>query len=829
MPPCAAARESGVRESRPLAAAVGRIEGEAGPALAESMTNTNDPPGRSFWLAFGLDRLGLVALKAPYLVLALVAVLSALALVGVSQLRVDDSLSELFRTDTAEFRTYEAIDRRFPSSEYDVLVVVEGKGLLAPDGIKAFREAVIELQLTDGVGGLVSMLSARGMPDENGYAAPVVPDELPAGAADYAAVMTALKENDIVKDKFLSADGELALIVISLDRDAVQEMSARTVIGAIHEAVDRALEDSGLSAQLTGAPVMQLEIRNAVERDRLVYNGLGFLAGLAVAYLFFRRLSLTLIAVLGPAIAILWTLGVLGHLDVRLNVFINVITPLILVTGFSDSMHLVFAIRRDILAGVDRLEAARNAVRDVAPACLLTAMNQGLSLVVFAFATSALIRTFGLAVLMAVTITYITVAVVVPVLAAIFVRSEPPAAVDPRVREEGGVGALQRATGTIMTFVGRYPVPFVLAGIMAVAVTGHAYVNLKPMYRLADQVPDREQALAAADSLDAKLTGANPVHVMIEWNGAGRPERTDAIGLYDPATFAVIARAHEVLEAQAGLGNVWSLESLRRWLQAAGDASTQTVQKYVGLLPEHLVRRFIAADERAVLVTARLPDIDASEILPVVDKIDRALEAVRTANPGYAISVTGLPAIAARNSALLIGELNVGLVGDIFLVFIFLAVALRSVMVGVASVLPSLFPIFVTGALLSATGQGLQFASIVAIAVAFSLAIDSTIHFLNRFRMEEDRIGPGPESAAKALAETAHHIGPVVVLTTIVLALGLGVTMLSDLPSLRLFGTLAAVCLFASLVGQLVILPAAVSLYRRWLPRRPKQKKLKTA
>ena len=46
------------------------------------------------------------------------------------KLKVDDSLSELFRTNTEEFRRYEAIDRRFPSSEYDVLVVVEGHDLL---------------------------------------------------------------------------------------------------------------------------------------------------------------------------------------------------------------------------------------------------------------------------------------------------------------------------------------------------------------------------------------------------------------------------------------------------------------------------------------------------------------------------------------------------------------------------------------------------------------------------------------------------------------------------------------------------------------------------
>ena len=173
------------------------------------------------------------------------------------------------------------------------------------------------------------------------------------------------------------------------------------------------------------------------------------------------------------------------------------------------------------------------------------------------------------------------------------------------------------------------------------------------------------------------------------------------------------------------------------------------MKRYVGILPEHLVRRFIAKEENAVLVTGRLPDVDASEILPVVERIDKALEPVRKANPGYEIAVTGLPAIAARNSARLIGELNWGLVGDMFVIFIFLGIALRSVLAGVTSILPSLFPIFATGALLWATGEGLQFASIIAITVAFSLAIDSTIHFLNRFRLEEDRLGGGAGTAPR--------------------------------------------------------------------------------
>lgn len=778
-----------------------------------------EEPRRAFLNLLGLDRLGLVALKAPYLSALIIAGLTALAVAGFLRLKVDDSLSELFRTNTEEFRRYEEIDRRFPSSEYDVLVVVEGKSLLSREGLQAFANTTSELQLVDGVSGLVSMLSARGKPDENGYSPPIVPDELPEGGA-LDTLVKQLKSNDIVKGKFLSDDGELALIVLALDRAVVAEQTAKVVIGNIKAAAEKELSAAGLGVKLTGAPVMQLEIRNAVERDRIVYNGLGFLAGLVMAFLFFRRISLTLIAVAGPAIAILWTLGVLGGLDFRLNLFINVITPLILVSGFSDSMHLVFSIRREIMAGVDRVEAARRAVRDVAPACLLTAFNAGLALVSFAFAKSALIKTFGIASLLAVTISYVAVAVVVPTLAALLIRKETgPLETEPE-DAGGGIGFLYRMTTAIMGHSIRHPLLYTLMGIAAVASTGYAYTQLVPMYRLADQVPDKEQALDATGRLDKKLTGANPVHVMISWGGTN-PKATAKATLFDPATLAVIADAHDVVERKAGLGNTWSLESLRRWLKEAGDDRIETVKKYVGLLPEHLVRRFITKEENAVLVTARLPDIDASQILPVVEKLDAELEPVRKAHPGYDIVVTGLPAIAARNSARLINELNFGLVGiDLSLIFISLALILRSALAGVTSILPSLFPIFATGALLYVAGEGLQFASIIAITVAFSLAIDSTIHFLNRFRLEEEKLGGAPGTEVEALQRTVHHIGPAVVLTTIVLALGLGVTMLSDLPSLRRFGELTAVCLLASLVGQLVILPASIALYRKLIPRK---------
>lgn len=762
-----------------------------------------DEPPRPFPLSLGLNKLGLIGLRAPLFAVLIVLVITSIAGFGLTRLRVDDSLSELFRTNTPEFKTYEAIDRLFPSSEYDVLVVVEGKSLLTREGLKAFGIAAADLQLADGVDGIVSMLSARGKPDPTGYAPPVVPDEMPTDKAGFDAMLSELKTNDIVKGKFLSDDGQLALMVLALDRNVVAEKSAKVVIADIEETAKQDLNPAGLSVKLAGAPVMQLEIRNAVERDQIVYNGLGLLFGASIAAIFFRRVSLMLVAALPPVIAVVWSLGLLGWLGFKLNLFLNVMTPLIMVMGFADSMQMVSAIRIRLREGDSKLEAVRFAIKIVGPACVLAHGAALLSFLALLFSESGLIRTFGEAGAMAVCISFVAVIIVLPLLALLLIRNEKTLA-----REHNPADRMMDSLGTfvggVVDRVVEHAVLYTLLGFALFGFFAYLHLQLEPRYRLADQVPDREQAIDATGRIDTKLTGANPFHVMIRWKDKS---------LYDPSTLKVIEETHQALEKAAGLGNVWSLESLRRWLRENGDDNVETIKKYVKLLPQHLVRRFIDKNQDAVLVTGRLPDVDASQILPIVQKVDKALDPIRKAHPAYEISVTGLPALAARNSYQMISQLDESIPLCVLVAAVLLALAFRSFFVGVISLLPGLFPVVASGALLYALGGGLEFASVVALLVVFGLGVDALIHFLNRLRLEE---GPGvpPELAIR---RARVLVGPAIILTTIVLAFGLGVTVFSDLPSLRLFGFVCGVTLLASLIADLVFLPATILVYRRYI------------
>jgi uncharacterized protein len=752
-------------------------------------------------LALGIERLGLVSLRFPVAAAIVLLIVAVLGGIGVTRLRVDDSLSQLFRSNTPEYRQFEETVRRFPSAEYDVLVVVEAKDLLARENVEKLRDAVTDLQLIEGTRGLISLFSARQPPEGNELPAPVFPDQLPQGA-EYDKLVAKVRSNEIIRGKLLSEDGELALIVLSLKPEIVATDGLRKVVGEIRETMDQDLAGSDLKSELSGVPVMQLEIRNAVERDRILYNAIGFFAGCGIAILFFRRVSFMIIAAAPPLIAILLALGTFGWFNFRLNMFLNVMTPLIMVISFADSMQLTFAARDRLIAGEDKYTAFRNVLFIVGPACVLTHATAGLSFIALLFSQSDLIRAFGEAGLLATVIALATVLLVLPLLGVLLLRDTTKFAVKIRGGDTG-VDLLRRFCAWIAARMVSRPGFFSLIGIAVVVVLGIIYAHLQPRYRLADQVPDREQAVSASNRLDTKLTGAQPIDLLIQF--------PKGESLYSPETLATIADVHNVVERQAGVGNVLSLETLRRWLaEKAGKSDLATLKQYVDILPAFLTRRFVSEQQDAVLVSGRIPDVDANQLLPVVDSLDKALNEVRAKHPGYEIAVTGLSAVAARNSANMIGKLNRGLTIEIVFVAGFIGLAFRSFVVMLVSILPGVFPILLSGALLYAMGEGLQFASIVALTVSFGLGLSATIHFLNRLRLE-DRPDADP---AIAVERATVLVGPALILTSVVLACGLAVTVFSDLPSLRLFGWLSAFAMIAALIADLLILrPTAMYLF----------------
>jgi len=123
-------------------------------------------------------------------------VLAIAAVFGVERIKVDDSLSQLFRSDTAEFKQYEEVTRRFPSSEFDVLVVVEGKTLLQRVSLEKLRDVVTSLQLIAGRGASFRCFRHR-QPRKRADSGALFPEELPERRA-YDKLVERVMSNEVI-------------------------------------------------------------------------------------------------------------------------------------------------------------------------------------------------------------------------------------------------------------------------------------------------------------------------------------------------------------------------------------------------------------------------------------------------------------------------------------------------------------------------------------------------------------------------------------------------------------------------------------------------------
>jgi predicted RND superfamily exporter protein len=134
--------------------------------------------------------------------------------------------------------------------------------------------------------------------------------------------------------------------------------------------------------------------------------------------------------------------------------------------------------------------------------------------------------------------------------------------------------------------------------------------------------------------------------------------------------------------------------------------------------------------------------------------------------------------------------------------------AFQSFRVALASAIPNLFPVLGTEAWLYFTGQGLQLTTVIALTIAFGVAVDDTVHFLSHYLHSRRDEGM---SHMDAIKHTLDRIGGAIVATTIILCAGVVIVTFSELPQVALFGTLFVSTLGFAVIGDLFILPALLA------------------
>jgi predicted RND superfamily exporter protein len=753
-------------------------------------------------IGFGLERIALHSVARPWLAAAFIAFLLAVAGFGFLTINFDEDLGSVFSGNTKEFAAYEEATRQFANPESEIVVLVEGRDLGDPETFGLVRDFQFELQFIDGVVNVFSPFGLRGPPVSAGNAPPLILDD---SATELTPdLVSRVRGHPLLGAKLLSADASVMLFVLTPETSETASAAlaeAGRIEGEIEAISANLFAGSDITLTITGFPIIRMNVVEILIHDQRVLNIVGAAIGFLLSLIVFRSLVAAVMTAVPAITSGIIVAGGLGAVGIPITVMTNIVPVLVMILGYADSMHLCRTWRLQRDQGVGIADAARFSITTVGPACILASLTTAVAFLSLVFSEVNVVSDFGwvgaLGCIVGVFIVLTLHGLFAVTLGRFWKAKDGTASTI--------MGWLAGPSAATARFVTGNVRAINLAVFALLVVLATMYAALQPEYSIREHLSAKDPAIAALTTIDDKLGGSHPVHIIVPLGD---------LPLTSPEAIEKIGATHRAVASIDGVGSPLSLWSLVEWLGGDLDSATlERVQTIIDDLPQTSRQRFYGRDG-GTLVSVSIGEAPTGETEALIDRIEAAAKAAG----GPEVFVTGVTVITAREATRTIGNLNYSLMGAVVSGLLVILIAFRSWRIAATSIVPNVLPLLGTGAILFMFGRGLQFNGVLALTVAFGIAVDGTIHYLNHFlRSDADSL-----TLKERLVKTSRGIGPQLFGTTAVIVTGLAATQTSEMPTVALFGMLTAVTLLIGLVGDLIVLPALMAgAAKRWFTKDP--------
>ena len=139
----------------------------------------------------------------------------------------------------------------------------------------------------------------------------------------------------------------------------------------------------------------------------------------------------------------------------------------------------------------------------------------------------------------------------------------------------------------------------------------------------------------------------------------------------------------------------------------------------------------------------------------------------------------------------------------------------RNLPMVVISLIPNMLPLLMIAGIMGWSDIDLKLSTSIIFTIAFGIAVDDTIHFISKLRIE---LAKG-RSLQEAVESSFLSAGKAIIITSIILCGGFMTLSLSSFLGTFYIGVLISVTLLLAVVSDLFVLPWLVLKLLRWTPK----------
>ncbi len=743
--------------------------------------------------------------KKSKIVIFLVFVITVFFVFSIKNLKFDYDFEAFFAEDDEATQFFNANKQRFSTDNDFVFISVERpQGVFEYHFLSKVDSIVKELQ-TDSLVVNVSCLTNMNDYIKASFSPAIfkVPYLNICDTCDFTKDSIKIYSRPEIRNLYINKNATGLLIYIKHK----EELSLKKC-SYLKQHIDEVLEKYKIkNYHYAGRAIGQKYYIDTMQYETVMFIGMSLVLIIAFLWLTFKSwwgiwIPLTIVTA-----SMIWIVGFMAVVGEPMNLVLTVLPTIIFVVAMSDVIHLVAKYIDELRLGKSKEIAIKTAYKEVGVATLLTSVTTAIGFLTLLFVNMSPVKIFGIYISLGVLFAFVLAYTLLP---SLLILLKTPKISTKNYTKNFWYKFLHYGFRFIIT----NRLKIVVASVLVLIISFIGISKIETNYFLLEDLKKDNEMRQQFNFFDKEYMGLRAFQLIVKVKDSSK-------NVMDYDVIKELNQLDSFLMTDYGLKQTFSLPFI---LKLANRTEHGGQNKYFKLPNEEQSRQFLKKIEKfdkdgqlsqfvdSTHQYARITSTIGDEGRYIISEKNKRLFQFINKNINtdlLDIRLTGTGHLLDKNMSKLANSLTKGLFFAILLVSLIMGVLYKSFKIVMLALVPNILPLLMLGAVLGFSGIDLKVSTAIIFTISFGIAVDDTIHFMSRFKLELNK----GKSVLYALKRTYLSTGRAIVLTTLILCSGFLLLMFSDFLGTYYIGLLISLTLLFALIADMLVLPVLIILF----------------
>ncbi|MFP5471019.1 MAG: efflux RND transporter permease subunit [Bacteroidia bacterium] len=720
------------------------------------------------------------------IVLFLIAAFTAIFAYYASSIEFDYELEKFYPSNDPETEFFNQYREKYASDNDFLLIGIDNeKSIFDTNSIAKFKSFTHDLESLKNVSSVNSVFSLPG-----GF----ISDSVSNHTQDSLRIFQ-FRE---ITQPFIDSTSQKFCIVL-LHEEFLSKEKCDTLTSNIYELIENY---DFKKVHVMGRSIAQHYYVATSERELKIFIAFGAIILFVVLGITFRTAWGVIVPLSVVLLSMLWTVGLMSWFDQPLNLLLTTLPTIIFIVGISDVIHIISKYLDLLREGYDKNQAIKVAFKEVGLATFLTSITTAIGFLTMLLSDIEPIRHFGLYTAMGVMVAYILAFSFLP---AILVISKKP---KNKAVEIGGK-FWKKTMNRLLYFILKNKKKIVISSFIVAVIAIFGLTKIRVNSFILEDVREDNPLKQGLLFFEDNFSGARPFEMEISVVDASK-------NVFSSEVISEVAKLENYLQKEYGVSSIISSNTAIKLANFNMDLGVEgsykipssklklkQIQNTIKDIPQS--KTLFSQDFKQARLTAKAKDLGSQ----VYSEKNQKLEEFISKNIDQTIiktQLTGSAHLIDKNIKNIVMSTLYGLVIAFSVIIIIVGIIFKSFRMIIITLIPNILPLLILGAIIGYFGIDIKVSTSIIFTIAFGIAVDDTLHFINKLKIELSKGRP----LALAVRTTFISTGKAIILTTLVLCAGFISLVGSSFMGTFFVGLLVSITLFLALIFDLFLLPILI-------------------